>query len=471
MVLIISRFFLADNRLMYKMQPLGKNIPEQEMISMKDTTALHKKLISFLLATTIIFCGSTIYYAVSLSTANRGISHGYQQSLNQLMESMSSINTALDKTAYSEDGAMLSTLAAEIWVQSEAAKMAMAALPLSDTCLEACETFIAQAGDYAYYLLRSNAYGAPTEDGAWGTLSSLSDTSASLYDQLAVIKEKVDSGVISFQQRSRDTQALSGSFSEIESQFPEYAKLVYDGPFSQHIQNRSPLFLEGAAQVSEAEALTAAAAGLGVESTVLALDYTAEGVIPCYCFTAGTSSVFVTKAGGKVLSILDTRSYGTAQLDAQGAVQAAADYLAAQGYANMKTSYYTTYENVVTINFAATQDGTVLYPDLIQVGIALDTGAVVRLDATGYFMNHKARTQESPAISQQDARKSLPAGLQVDSENLAIIPTAGKQERLCYEFVCTAESGRHLLYYVDCKSGKTENMLILIETEAGTLTA
>lgn len=443
---------------------------EQEMISMKEST---RKLVSFLLATTIIFCGSTIYYAVTLHTANRRISDSYQQSLNQLMESMSSINTSLSKTAYSEDSAILTTLAAEIWTQSEAAKTAMAALPFSDNCLEQCETFIAQAGDYAYYLLRTTAYGAPLEEGAWGTLASLSDTSSDLYSQLSVIKEKVDSGVLSFASKrsSEGSQDVSGSFSEIESQFPEYAKLVYDGPFSEHIQNRTPLFLEGEAEIGQEEAQAVAAKALEVDASLLALDYTSEGIIPCYCFTAGTASISVSRAGGKVLSILDTRAYDTAALDAAAGVKAAGDYLSSHGYDSMKTSYYTIYENIVTVNFAYEQEGVVMYPDLIQVGVALDTGRVVRFDATGYLMNHKSRSPGTPAVSQEAARSAIPAGLTVDSENLAIIPTGGQHERLCYEFVCSSDNGKHMLYYINAETGKTENLLVLIETDNGTLTA
>ena len=131
-----------------------------------------RKLVSFLLATTIIFCGSTFYYNYCSNKNANLVQDSYQQSMNQLMESMANINNTLKKVSYSRDHALLTTLAADIWSQSEAAKAAMSSLPLSDNNLAQCETFIAQAGDYAYYLMRSTAYETVNSD-AWNTLASL----------------------------------------------------------------------------------------------------------------------------------------------------------------------------------------------------------------------------------------------------------------------------------------------------------
>ena len=48
----------------------------------------------------------------------------------------------------------------------------------------------------------------------------------------------------------------------------------------------------------------------------------------------------------------------------------------------MRASYYETADGICTVNYAASQDGILLYPDLIKIGIALDNGAVVFYDAS-----------------------------------------------------------------------------------------
>lgn len=440
---------------------------EQEMISMQDT---RRKLTSFLLATTIIFCCSTVYYAYRTNRTTRAVQDNYQQSLNQLMESLANINTTLKKVGYSADHALLTTLAADIWTQSEAAKVAMSCLPLSDHSLEQCETFIAQAGDYAYYLLRATAYEAVDEQ-AWNTLASLSETASSLYTKLDAMKEQADIGILTFDsEKNQPGDSISGSFSEIESQFPEYAQLIYDGPYSEHIQNKTPLYLKGKDTVTEAEGRAAAAAALGIAESEVSDEYTADGTIPAFGYTAGTTSIAITKAGGLLLSLLNNRHPESATLTEQQAIAVAQEFLQKLGYKNMEPTYYLTYESVVTVNFAYTENDTVYYPDLMQVGIALDDGSVTRFDATGYFMNHHDRNLGSPTISMDTAKSVIPKQAAVQSQTLAVIPTDGQMEKLCYAFSCEHEDGQKLLYYVNANTGRTENLFILIDTRHGTLT-
>ena len=54
--------------------------------------------------------------------------------------------------------------------------------------------------------------------------------------------------------------------------------------------------------------------------------------------------------------------------------------------------------------------------------------------------------------------------------SIAIIPTSGLNEVLCYEFLCSDSDGNQILVYIDVMTGEEENMLVLIEDENGTLT-
>ena len=44
------------------------------------------------------------------------------------------------------------------------------------------------------------------------------------------------------------------------------------------------------------------------------------------------------------------------------------------------------------------QDNVICYPDLVKVGIALDDGSVVRVEAAGYRMNHVVRDLASHPV-------------------------------------------------------------------------
>ena len=88
-------------------------------------------------------------------------------------------------------------------------------------------------------------------------------------------------------------------------------------------------------------------------------------------------------------------------------MEAARAFLAARGYGEMHESYFSRYDGILTVNFAAVQDDVVLYPDLVKVQVSLRDGAVIGLEAGGYLRNHVAR--ESDAARAFARRKPSPA--------------------------------------------------------------
>ena len=145
-------------------------------------------------------------------------------------------------------------------------------------------------------------------------------------------------------------------------------------------------------------------------------------------------------------------------------------YLDRHGFPNMEATYHITRDGIMTINFAYTQNGITVYSDLIKVSVALDDGSIVGMEARGYVMSHRSRTLPRPAISEAEGRAVVSSRLTIQSENLALIPTSGQNEVLCREYVCTDEEGRHIIVYVNARTGQEENIYLLVEDENGILT-
>ena len=55
-----------------------------------------------------------------------------------------------------------------------------------------------------------------------------------------------------------DGEGILESMENVEKAFDEYPSLIYDGPFSEHIENRTPVMLENASEISEQDALNRA---------------------------------------------------------------------------------------------------------------------------------------------------------------------------------------------------------------------
>ena len=83
--------------------------------------------------------------------------------------------------------------------------------------------------------------------------------------------------------------------------------------------------------------------------------------------------------------------------------------------------------------------------------------------------NLRSQTFCTP-VSRDAASARLAPGLAIRTDRLAVIPTEGKGERFCREFLCDTPSGGKCLVYVDAVTGEEAKVLLLLEDADGTLT-
>ena len=136
----------------------------------------------------------------------------------------------------------------------------------------------------------------------------------------------------------------------------------------------------------------------------------------------------------------------------------------------MKKTYTIKEYGVITINYAYEENDVLVYPDLIKVKVALDNGDILGIETTGYLNNHEKRNiDKTGIISKEKAIKLSNENLKIQEIRLAIIPTEFETEIFCWELKGTVEN-RDFLLYVNAKTGKVEDILVIIQTENGTLT-
>ena len=85
-------------------------------------------------------------------------------------------------------------------------------------------------------------------------------------------------------------------------------------------------------------------------------------------------------------------------------------------------------------------------------------------------MNHIRRENISPVVGAKDAWDMVSPELTVEGSRLTIIPTEGKNEKLCWEFRCRAQDSSRVLVYIGADSGREEQILLVLEDESGMLT-
>ena len=136
----------------------------------------------------------------------------------------------------------------------------------------------------------------------------------------------------------------------------------------------------------------------------------------------------------------------------------------------MEKTYYEIQDNVMTVNFCYSDLGRRIYPDLVKVSVAMDNGDILGYDARGFLTNHRKREYDDKICSVLRAKKEISPRLRVLSDRMAVIPTDGGNEVLCYEYTCQAASGRRVLVYINAVTAAEERVLLLEENENGTLT-
>ncbi len=444
------------------------------------------RILSYTLAGFFILAGFTYAGWREAYVYRRFIEYSYQKSFYDVVSGMSEVDSALQKGTYARSGTMVSQLAAEITRSATNAQSALSQLPFSFQELENTSGFLSRVSDYSNVLARKAASGqeliAEDAENIKTLAASAKDLAGQLMNLQSIINEenlRIGSVLKAEAQVSEEqgTALFAGTFKDMESIFNSTPTLIYDGPYSQHLDERTAKMLEDAPEVSLEQAQRIALEQLGLSDGQVTFSRENQGRVPTYTFTGhldgGELSVDITKKGGYILLLSNSRTPTENVLSPEQSISKAEEFLKKIGYESMKMSYWIDTGTSIVINFAYNQSQNsdiICYPDLVKVGIARDTGEVVQLEALGYLMNHaEHRDIKEPAVTMEAAEKHISKDLTLVSSRLCIIPSRGEHEILCYELTCVTPDDVHVILYINTETGMEENILILIEDENGTL--
>lgn len=449
---------------------------------MEKQTKIHIVAYSVLGAVIVIIAFMWYRCALNREKVNTSLSNSYDRAFFELTDYVSDIDVLLTKAQLASTPAQLASISNEIFMQSAEAKSCFGQLPQENVNLEKTAKFLSQVGDYTYVLSQNMINGQDISQEEYTTLAKLNDYAAELSKNLSDIESRIYKGEVSFNTAygiDVITKALAAEdvFSDLENvekSFEGYPSLIYDGPFSEHIENAESQMLKSAPEISEKEALKKAKKFLGKTGDGLKFETEMKNTaVECYVFSKSTDeeelTVSVTKKGGYIMYFINNRPVNESNYNKDAATSVAFDYLTEHGFSNMTSSYYEITDNTATINFAYSQNGVKMYPDLIKVRVALDIGEVTGIECKGYLMNNKDRGVMTAKISEEEARACVSTNLEVNAVSLCVIPKDSLREVLCYEFHGTYKD-KNFIVYINAENGREEDILLLIESDTGILT-
>ena len=433
------------------------------------------RILSFSVIALAVLLARNIILMRENENANLTIRNNYVRAIEELSTAADNISNTLQKQLYAGTADMHLDLSQQLWRDSSTAKAALSQLPVEKLDLGNTYKFLSQVGNYALSLSEKLREGGALSDREYDDLETLYGFSQRLRDDMWSLENSVSSGeveLVSSADAQDNAPSVTDGFSDFEEGFDSYPTLVYDGPFSDHIMQKTPLMTSGKAEISREKALETACLALRLDQSALTDVIEEDGKMPSYLFTdsKGSAACSVTKQGGYVSYFLKSREVTVSSITVDEALKAGDACLDSLGINSMRRTYYENINHIMTINYAYYLGDICCYTDLIKVSVAMDSGEIIGFDARGYLVNHQSRAYSDKRLSVLEVQKQLSPKLKVLSRGLAVIPSDSQEERLCYEFKCEAPDGTHVLVYFNAYTGKEEQILILFESESGTLT-
>ncbi len=435
------------------------------------------RLYAYALAVISVLLVFAIVGNVRAARMTRQIRVARERALCELDAYLSNINTDLKKGVYANTPTMLGTMASELRREATGAKSSLSVLPLSETRLDNTYKFLSQIGDFVTSLNKKLEQGETISDKEREELFALLQFSQTLSDEISNMRQQLFDGYLDFEtaqstlaQNGERAAALSQNMEDTEQALTEYPSLIYDGPFSDHINQREAALLKDAAEITREQAHEKAAQILGLSTDEVAFLSEENDATAAYCFSGGERTVAVTKYGGYLLYLLSGSFAGESKIEYVDARKYAAEFLNNNGFFDMQESYYTISDGICTINYAYRDGEYICYPDLIKIAVSLENGSILSADCRGYVMNHKERTKTPPALTAAEAQQKVSPLLTVTDTRLAVIPTDSSGERTAYEFHCKNSGGEEFLVYINTQTGFEDDILLLLYSDDGVLT-
>ncbi len=177
--------------------------------------------------------------------------NSYERAFSELSDNVEELSVSLAKAMVVADTGEMIRLSAEIYRLADSAKVNLGALPMADEGLLNTEKFLSQVGNYCYSIALSHIKGTPVSAEENKEIMNFYTYSRTLEDSLGNLRSSMLRGEVALWDGGNTDSAalLSREFGSVEEEFREYPSLIYDGPFSEHIEKKESAFLKGMEEV------------------------------------------------------------------------------------------------------------------------------------------------------------------------------------------------------------------------------
>ncbi|MCQ2386946.1 MAG: germination protein YpeB [Clostridia bacterium] len=438
----------------------------------KKKSGLIYAVVSLGIATLVLASVLTFNFLMP-SKSDKALESEYRKSFYDTAEQVDNIDLNMSKIIVSKDRSAVQTYLTDLAINSELCERDLQSLPLEDESKFYTTKLINQIGDYAKYLNKKLAYEQDITEQDLALLKQLYKSNLALKDSLQKTISQMDDdfSFISMNKENAENIVLQ-NFDELQNLSENFPELIYDGPFSDGLNDRE---IKGLSK-NEIDDAKAKENFISIFNEYNLKNVREEGAldsqIECYNFTSEVNGLplfaEISKRDGKLLMFSYAGSCEKVNYTDEDAVNSALNFIDKNGIKDLKAVWINLANNVYTINFAGVLEDAIVYSDMVKVRVCAETNMVIGYDATAYYLNHTDRETYTISVSENEALKKVSSNIDVKSTRLAIIPIGKSSEKICYEFAGEYD-GTTYYVYIDANTGKQVEMFKVIESTEGQL--
>ena len=285
----------------------------------------------------------------------RKTENDYNMAFNEMVNDVEHVQTFLAKSLISVESNYSAEILTNVWKEANLAQSHLAQLPINNEGLSNASKFLNQVSDYSYSLSRKNFNQEDLTQEDLDNLTSLYKYSIDLNNTLNQLSNELYSGEISWKKLSKETslafaQEVSNikenSFDNIEQNFHDYAGLIYDGAFSEHVTNLEKKGLTGE-NISEEDGKKIVSNFIG-DDKIENINFSQElnnANIDSYEYIVDMKNdknnkcyIGISKKGGKVIYMNYNKEIAENRIDKSQVIEKGSSFLKDKGFDNFAFS-------------------------------------------------------------------------------------------------------------------------------------
>lgn len=396
-----------------------------------------------------------------LTASKNAMTDGYRVAVYEFSEHVEGMSIDLAKARIA-DAREMQLLLTDVLVHGELAERSLESMPCEGEDAAALSAFFNRCGAFSRRMLRKLAAG--------GSLTEEEESAvAYLYEACERLRERTPALIEGAERCVADELLAAGG--AFNGQFSSLREGLGEPPASlAGVFGEAPSAPALGEDIGERAALERAQAYFAAyEPENMRVTGKTEGALPCYAVefeVSGAQYAAQIAADGR-LAFFDCPGGGTAcNYSGEEAVRIARRFLGGCGYEGLRCVWVSESGAEACVEFAAEQEGTVLYADRILVKVCRDRGCVTGAEARAYLENHRERSVGEARLSAESVERAAAARMdEVTLVRPALLPSGGA-EVLCWE-VRGSAGGREYIAFVNAQDGSEEAVYVVVGTGRG----